>query len=199
MTSPIPKPPHNAPALRQNAIQQVANWLRKCNILDTETTGVKENAEIVSAAIIDQDGTVLFHSLIKPVNPITEITTAIHGITNEMVADKPTWAEVHDEIARILNAAPLVVYNAQFDMRMMAQSAAKHGLPPIVVHTEVHCAMEAYAHFYGQWNEEHQSYRWQSLSMAMFQQDVDDDNIPHSALGDVNRTLALMRSMVKAD
>lgn len=75
-------------------------------------------------------------------------------------------------------------------MRMMAKSATKYGLPPIVVNTEVYCAMEAYAHFYRQWNEERQSYRWQSLL-----QDVDDDNIAHSTLRDELRTLALLKSM----
>lgn len=48
----------------------VQEWLTNCLILDTETTGLGDDAEIVEIAIIDQDKNVLLNSLVKPSKPI---------------------------------------------------------------------------------------------------------------------------------
>ncbi|MCW3664158.1 3'-5' exonuclease, partial [Burkholderia cenocepacia] len=55
-------------------------------LLDTETTGLDESAEIVEIAVIDDAGNVLLNTLVKPKHPIPNSATAIHGITNAMVA-----------------------------------------------------------------------------------------------------------------
>lgn len=38
--------------------QQAGEWLLNCHILDTETTGLDEQAEIVEISIIDQLGNI---------------------------------------------------------------------------------------------------------------------------------------------
>lgn len=53
-------------------------------ILDTETTGLDNTAEIVEISVINDQGEVLLDTLIKPTKPIPGDATAIHGITNEM-------------------------------------------------------------------------------------------------------------------
>ncbi|HLS36956.1 MAG TPA: 3'-5' exonuclease [Sphingobacterium bovisgrunnientis] len=90
-------------------------------ILDTETTGLRD-AEIVDIAVIDLDGKVLFNSLVKPVNPIPYTATRIHGITNEMVKDSPTWLEVWEKLYPIIKNKTLLIYNDKFDIRMMFES-----------------------------------------------------------------------------
>ena len=76
--------------------QQASAWLLNCAILDTETTGLYDDAEIVEISIIDENGGVLLDTLVKPLKPIPAEATAIHGITNEMVATAPTWVAIHE-------------------------------------------------------------------------------------------------------
>lgn len=178
--------------------QQIARkWLLNCHVLDTETTGLDEHAEIVEISIIDQDGSVVFDSLVKPRQPIPAEATAIHGITNEMVASAPNWAEIHDQVAEIVASKKLVTYNADYDLRLLEQTANQYGLTSIA-HT-AGCAMLAYAEFYGEWDEHKGTYRWQKLANAAAQQGVVTDGEAHRALADVMTTLGVLKAMAKAD
>lgn len=84
-------------------------------MLDTETTGIEYDSEIVDIAIIDLDKNLIFASLVKPICPIPEEATMIHGITNEMVADAPSWLEVWAQVQKLLSGKTLLIYNADFD------------------------------------------------------------------------------------
>lgn len=44
---------------------------------------------------------------------------------------------------------PLVIYNTDYDIRLMAQTAALYGLKPFTAAVGVHYTMLAYAQFYG--------------------------------------------------
>ncbi|ELA9868094.1 3'-5' exonuclease, partial [Vibrio parahaemolyticus] len=57
-------------------------------ILDTETTGLDSQAEIVEfTAICAHTGKVIVNELVKPTCSIPAEATAIHGITDEDVKD----------------------------------------------------------------------------------------------------------------
>jgi len=116
--------------------------------LDTETTGLGGGAEVVDIAVVGHDGRVLFETLVRPVTPIPPDASAIHGIRDADVAGAPGWPEIHDRLCRLLTGRPIVVYNAAFDRRIVAQCCARHGLPfPDLVWE---CAMQAYARFHGE-------------------------------------------------
>jgi len=76
---------------RREAISRQARaWLGvNALILDTETTGLDEHAEIVEIAVIDCTGAVLLDTLVRPAGPIPAEAVEIHGITNEMVVQIP--------------------------------------------------------------------------------------------------------------
>jgi len=59
--------------------------------IDTETTGLGKDAEIIELAVVDDDGQVLLNQLFRPQLPIPPEATRLHKITNEMVAGKPLW------------------------------------------------------------------------------------------------------------
>jgi DNA polymerase III epsilon subunit-like protein len=59
-------------------------------ILDTETTGLEYNSRIVEIAVTTADGEVLLDTLVNPGEPIPADATAIHKITDEMVANAPS-------------------------------------------------------------------------------------------------------------
>ncbi len=97
--------------------------------LDTETTGLEKQDEIVEISVLDFDGTVLFQSYVRPVNPLTPAATRIHGITNTMVANAPTWPALWPQIRGVLFSRQVAAYNAPFDLRMMQQSHSRYKIP----------------------------------------------------------------------
>ena len=79
--------------------------------------------------MINTRGEALFSELIRPTREVDESVIRIHGITNEMLADKPTYERVHDRLMRVLHADTAVcAWNAPFDRRLLEQSATKYGL-----------------------------------------------------------------------
>ena len=90
--------------------------------LDTETTGVlMDRDEILSIAIVNQDGEVLYDKLIKPENRKSwSKAEKINHISPKDVADAPTIAEEKEEIEAILASAGCIVgWNICFDLRML--------------------------------------------------------------------------------
>lgn len=170
-------------------------------ILDTETTGLGDDDEIIQIAIIDHTGAVLMDTLVKPTGKRIPLeATQVHGITAEMVKDAPVWDAIAPDIWKRIAGNHLVIYNASFDLRLMRQSCRTIAMKTIF--TSVHaalpvsCAMLNYAQFFGEWNDYRQNYRWQSLSNAFYQQRLDVPDLPaHSALGDCIRTLLLIKHM----
>lgn len=167
-------------------------------LLDTETTGLHDG-EICQIAIIDHAGIVLMDSLVKTTFSIPADATRIHGITDAMVADAPTWSDLTDQIQAILAGRDLIVYNAVYDRKMMHQSAEKAGLPKVEWKelTRWHCAMEAFAEVYGDYNSYRGTYRWQKLTTAAAYYGLPVQNA-HSALGDCLMTLGVVKAMVQS-
>ena len=97
--------------------------------LDTETTGLEREDEIVEISLVDFDGSELFASLVKPSRPIPADVQRIHGISNEMVAASPAWPIVWARLRNLLFGRTIAAYNSPFDLRMMQQSHARYRLP----------------------------------------------------------------------
>jgi DNA polymerase-3 subunit epsilon len=115
--------------------------------LDTETTGLDRFAEIVEIAVLDAVGRVIVDTLVRPKAAIPPIASAIHGIYDAHLERAPTWPEIHASVSAALAGRQVIVYNAAFDRRMVAQSCARHGLEaPAPIWS---CAMGAYASFRG--------------------------------------------------
>lgn len=151
-------------------------------ILDTETAGL--NREVIDLAIIGPrgEGNVIFNSRFCPLGDIEPGATAIHHLTRENLATAPTWNMKRDEIAQAIGTRTVVIYNARFDTARIFQTCQLHMVTPITFRST--CAMEWYAQFFGDWDDYHQSYRWQKLEGG-----------DHTALGDCFATLKLIKRM----
>ncbi|MFD7504822.1 3'-5' exonuclease [Streptomyces sp. NPDC059850] len=113
-------------------------WHRELLIgFDLETTGTDPStARIVTAAVVEVRGgePIGRHEwLAVPEVPIPDDAVAVHGITNERAAAGRPVREVADEIADVLVAhwrtgAPVVAYNAAFDLSLLAAELDRHGL-----------------------------------------------------------------------
>ena len=165
-------------------------------ILDTETTGLDASAEICQIAIIDSSGKVLLDTLVKPVRPIPPEATAIHGITNEMVsmANEFPATVIHE----LVYGRNVVIYNSEYDVSMLYKSESARAFKYPYKWWEIatwHCAMEAFAEIYGDWNDYHQSYRWQKLSTACVYYKIPQTKA-HGALEDCLSTLAVCKAML---
>lgn len=102
-------------------------------ILDLETTGVNLGVDrIVEIAIIKimPDGTRLVkRKLLNPEMPISAVSVDVHGITNEMVKDAPTFKQAANEIKQFLEQCDLAGYNSnRFDIPMLAEEFLRVGL-----------------------------------------------------------------------
>lgn len=105
---------------------------------DLETTGVNvEKDRIIEIGIIVFENEKIidrYNQLINPEIHIPKEATAIHGIKNEDVADKPTFRELADELIDRLNAQILLAYNHNFDCSVFTNECKRIGreitLPP---------------------------------------------------------------------
>lgn len=151
---------------RRQAIEKAKSILASRPVfLDTETTGFEYPAEIVEITLIDHDGTTLLDSLVRPVRPIPADVTRVHGITNEMVQDAPTWAELWPQVVTILKDRPVGIYNADFDVKLMGLSHRAHHMLWTGAPFKPFCIMKLYAQFYGQVGYRG-GFRWQRLEDA---------------------------------
>ncbi len=95
----------------------------KLIFFDTETTGNTEKDFLVQIAFKTSDDT--FTELYKPQTKIPPEASAVHHITNKMVADKPTFKESTDQpiIKKLFEDKDSVVvaHNAPFDLMIIAK------------------------------------------------------------------------------
>lgn len=180
-----------------SAAEKARRWLaQNALIIDTETTGLGDGAEIVEIAVIDCRGAVLLDTLIRPSIAIPEDASRIHGIDDSMVASAPTWADVHDQFCRLITGRLLVAYNSQYDHRLLLQTMRSAGLP--LPYIAMECAMLAYADFHGEFDHERGRNRWQKLTAAAAQQGVAIDGLAHRAKADCLTTLGVIHAMARS-
>lgn len=174
---------------------RAATWLEhNALILDTETTGLDGDAEVIELAVIDCTGQALIDTLVRPTRPIPADASAIHGITDQMVANAPSWTEVREQLLDLIaTGRHLVIYNASYDLRLIRQSDALYGIETPSM--AAHCAMLTYAEHWGDIDEHRGGYRWQRLGNAAAQQGVETQGTAHRALADCLTTLGILRAM----
>lgn len=156
MSHPYPHDREEAQRWAQ-ALLSHSDWV----ILDTETTGLDGKAVVVEIAVLTPEGNTLLDTLVRPKGPIPAEATAIHGISDAMVASAPTFPAVYAELISSLQGRSVVCYNAAYDQRILRQTARAHQLDEVPVRW--HCAMEQYARFVGRWSDYHGRYTWPKL------------------------------------
>jgi len=168
-------------------------------VLDTETTGLTNRAEICQIAIIDHEGTPLLNTYVRPQRHIPGDATKIHGIRWSDVMSSPDWETVRGLVLDTIEGENVVVYNAVYDRRLMHQSDEALSLEKIEWGklSKYFCAMEAFAEIYGEWNEYRGNYRWQPLNEALRHYKLESPAEAHTALADCQSTLAVCRAMLK--
>lgn len=100
---------------------------------DTETTGISaEHDHIIEIAALDAETGKTFEALINPGVPIPPQATKVHGITDEMVADKPAWKEVCEQFEDFCaGTSALIAHNNEAFDKLFIESHFKRAERPI--------------------------------------------------------------------
>ena len=105
--------------------------------IDVETTGLSPGRgdRIVSVSLVEAfpDGLgVRFERMVNPGRPIPADVTRVHGIRDEDVRDKPTFAQIADELSAFVGDRAIIGYNLGFDLRFLKAefNRAAVSLPP---------------------------------------------------------------------
>ncbi len=91
-------------------------------ILDTETTGIDPKQghriiEIGCVELVDRKHThQYYHQYIQPEREVEQEAMAVHGISNEFLADKPKFADIVEAFMSFVQGAELIIHNAPFDV-----------------------------------------------------------------------------------
>ncbi|WP_097161317.1 DNA polymerase III subunit epsilon [Enterobacter sp. CC120223-11] len=98
-------------------------------VLDTETTGMNqigahyEGHKIIEIGAVEVINRRLtgnnFHVYLKPDRLVDPEAFGVHGIADEFLLDKPTFADIADEFIDYIKGAELVIHNASFDIGFM--------------------------------------------------------------------------------
>lgn len=108
--------------------------IRPMVFFDLETTGLdisRDRIVEISLLKVHPDGSEeMLYSLINPEMPIPEISTEVHGISNEMVAGKPTFREFGLRVAAFIENCDLGGYNClRFDLPLLAEEFHRVEIP----------------------------------------------------------------------
>lgn len=165
------------------------NWC----VLDTETTGLDTTAEICEISLITPEHPMGFTTRVKPTVPISIDAQRIHGISDADCDDYPFIDALFPKILKVIGQRDLVIYNADFDLRLLKQSLKVHGIYLAFPTSDrrqcriftnggsIHCCMKQYAKFVGEKSPQYGDYRYQKLPGG-----------DHSAYGDCLAVVQLM-------
>ncbi len=105
----------------------------KLVFLDLETTGTNPVADrITEIGLVEVDASgkaVHWSSLVNPEVPIPSFIQGLTGISNAMVKDAPTFAELAPALHDRLQGALFIAHNARFDYGFLRNAFSEAGLP----------------------------------------------------------------------
>jgi DNA polymerase-3 subunit epsilon len=174
--------------------QDIVSDLRTM-FIDTETTGLDGSAEIVDIAVVGVDGEVLLDTLVKPVRPIPSGASRIHGIYDRHVAHAASWTEIYELALPLLVDRPVVIFNADYDRRIILQCCSQLQLPVIHAAPTWQCAMKRHAEYVGEPGRWGKGYRWHKLENAARSFGIAPGG--HRALGDAEACRQVVHAMAR--
>lgn len=105
--------------------------------LDTETTGLdpSQGHRIIELCCVELENHVPtgkdFHTLINPERDVPDDASRIHGITADKLVGAPLFADIAASFIAFIGDAPLIIHNAEFDLKFLNAEFGRLSLPPI--------------------------------------------------------------------
>jgi len=159
---------------------------------DIEATGLNVIKDrIVQIALIKypkngSDAVEMTH-LVNPAMPISEEAMAVHGITPDMVRNKPTFQQLAPEIFEFIGNADLAGYNSdRYDIPMLLEEFARSG---INLDMNIRKTLDVQKIFYKM------EPRTLTAAYRLYcQKEIEN---AHDALADVRATVDVLKGMIK--
>ena len=161
-------------------------------LLDTETTGLNDDAEVIEVALVELQGQVRLNTLVQCQGEISPQVTALHGINKEMLKDAPAFPQVWHALAHLFATHEIIIYNAEYDVRMLRQTAKRYNL--VFSEIRTHCLMRHYSAYINEPSWRYPGYRYQRLSAACDYFGIKQGG-SHRALPDTLMTLEVLRKL----
>jgi len=126
---------HEVPPARDRLHLEISLEELPSLIVDTETTGLDADTDrIVSFGGVCAHGTRLFRNrmiddLVDPGVSIPPSSTAIHGITDQMVVGARAFPEVYADFQRLALNRVIIGHGIPFDLTIIRQECLRHGRP----------------------------------------------------------------------
>jgi DNA polymerase-3 subunit epsilon len=124
-------------------------------VLDTETTGMDpaEGHRLIEIGCVELTNHLptgnFLHLYINPERDVPAEAVAVHGITEEFLAEKPCFSEVFKEFLDFIEGAHLVIHNAEFDLKFLNYELGQIGHPGLKKFRIVDTLIEARKKFPG--------------------------------------------------
>ncbi len=161
-------------------------------IVDTETTGLGTDAEVIEIAAIDTCGTIRAHALVLPSGRVPREASDIHGMTKQWLRKQGArdWPTVWNEVKPVLSRAKIcLAWNAPFDRRVIKQSCRRHGLVMGLFHWR-----DLINDYRSIWSESPSKGR-HTLKAVTRREGVHIEQSSHRAVGDCRRVLGVLRAV----
>lgn len=106
-------------------------------VLDTETTGLSAKSgdrivEIGCVELVNHMPTGQhFHAYINPERDMPEQAEAIHGLSQDFLSDKPTFADIAEAFEAFIGDSMLIIHNADFDLSFLNAERERVGQKPL--------------------------------------------------------------------
>ncbi|MFJ8982686.1 exonuclease domain-containing protein [Streptomyces sp. NPDC102282] len=97
-------------------------------VLDTETTGLDDDARVVELAVLNSRGEVLLDTLLDPGVPVPGDAADIHGITTEALVGAPRFSDVLVQLTGLLDGKRCLIYNKWYDVGRLRHELTLHYL-----------------------------------------------------------------------
>ena len=162
--------------------------------LDTETTGLDGEDQIIELAIVDGYGKPLFDRRFKPSVAVSDGALYVHGISNEDLAGEAEWTDAIDEIQSILIGKTAYIFNSSFDRRMLINTCKAFDVDlDWLKSVKSRCMMDISAAAFGSTNK----YGSISLADAVLCANVEWRGKAHSALSDTLAAYSIFDSLIR--
>jgi DNA polymerase-3 subunit epsilon len=102
-------------------------------VLDTETTGFDavNGDRLVEIGCIELWNHIptgkKFQRYLNPERDMPDAAFQIHGLSNGFLADKPKFAEVAEDFLAFIGDSPLIIHNAEFDLKFINVELERSG------------------------------------------------------------------------
>lgn len=189
----------------QNLAKLLTNQRWQTSWLDTESTGLQEDDELISLAILTPRGHVLYRNMFEPQDASKLLrkgrdgrtASEVNGILPEQLKHQSKLEDCLHDIDMILNARVWVAYNSAFDVGLLERECIRYR-QPLLYSLGVQDACGIVSEYLGHWQPQFNGFKRYKLEEAAAKLRVlPSGGQRHTAVDDVLLMIEVMRAVAQ--